>query len=158
MRLRLANSAMRRTLRSSSSPISRKRAVAFVELAAAARRKHRDDDVGHLRDLRHQRQHRFARHLDHAGVSNRAHRHRPGAAVQKSDLAHELRRTERGGQMAFVGIGIDHLDLAFLDIDKAIRRFAGPREKRTRRIGRDLARLAQRLNVRCGQRDSLHFA
>ena len=47
--------------------------------------------------------------------------------------------------MAFVGIGIDDLDLAFLDIDKAIHRLAGPREKRTRRIGGDLARRAQRL-------------
>ena len=51
MRLRLANSAMRRTLRSSSSPINRRTAVAVVELASAARGKHRDDDVGHLRDF-----------------------------------------------------------------------------------------------------------
>ena len=60
--------------------------------------------------------------------------------------------------MAFVGIRIDHLDLAFLNIDKAIDQLAGPCEKRTRRIGSDLAGGAQRLNVRCGQRDSLHLA
>ena len=60
--------------------------------------------------------------------------------------------------MAFIGIGIDYLYLAFLDIDKAIHRLAGPCKKRTRRIGSDFARLAQRLNVRCGQRGSLHLA
>ena len=60
--------------------------------------------------------------------------------------------------MAFVGIGIDHLDLAFLDINEAIHRFAGPCEKRARRIGRDLARGAQRLDVSCGQRGALHLA
>ena len=38
--------------------------------------------------------------------------------------------------MAFVGIGIDDLDLAVLDIDEAIHRLAGPREKRARGIGR----------------------
>ena len=60
--------------------------------------------------------------------------------------------------MALVSIGIDHLDLAFLDVDKAIHRLAGPREKRTRRIAGELARSAQRSNVRCGQRGSLHLA
>ena len=60
--------------------------------------------------------------------------------------------------MPFIGIGIDSLNLAFFNIDKTIRRLAGPRKKRTRRIGSDRARLAQRLNVRCGQRGPLHFA
>ena len=109
----------------------------LLELAAAARRKHRDDDVGHLRNLRHQRHHRFSRHLDHPCVSHCAHRHRPSAAVQKGDLAHKLCRTERRGQMAFVGVGIHHFDLAFLDIHEAIHRLAGPRQKRALRIARN---------------------
>ena len=33
--------------------------------------------------------------------------------------------------MALAGIGIDDLDLAFLDVNEAIRRCAGPREKRS---------------------------
>ena len=37
--------------------------------------------------------------------------------------------------MAFIGIGIDYLNLAFFNIDKTINRLAGPRKKRTRRIG-----------------------
>ena len=59
--------------------------------------------------------------------------------------------------MAFVSIGIDYLNLAFLDIDEAIHRLAGPREKCTRRIGSDPARGAQCLNMRCGQRGALHL-
>ena len=130
MRLRLANSAMRRTLRSSSSPISRR----LPSRSSSWRRRRAENTVMMMSDISGiwdiKRQHRLTRHLDHPGVSSRAHRHRPGAAVQEGDFAHELRRTERRGQMAFVGIGIDDLDLAFLDIDKAIHRLAGPREKR----------------------------
>ena len=60
--------------------------------------------------------------------------------------------------MAFVGIGIDHFDLAFLDINEAIHRFAGPCEKRTRRISRDLARGAQCFDMSRCQRGALHLA
>jgi len=59
--------------------------------------------------------------------------------------------------MAFVGIGIHYLDLAFLDINEAIHRFTGPCEKHSRRIRYDFAGGAQRLNVRCGQRRALHL-
>jgi len=50
--------------------------------------------------------------------------------------------------MAFIGIGIDHLNLAFFNIDKTIRRLARPRKKRTRRVGSYRSRLAQRLHTR----------
>ena len=60
--------------------------------------------------------------------------------------------------MALVGIWIDYLNLAFFDIDKTIHPLARPCDIRTRRIGSDLACLAQRLHVRCGQRGSLHLA
>jgi hypothetical protein len=60
--------------------------------------------------------------------------------------------------MAFVGIGIHNLDLAFLYIDEAIHRGTGSRQKRTCGVARDLARGTQGLNVRRGQRDTLHLA
>ncbi len=60
--------------------------------------------------------------------------------------------------MAFVGIGIHYLDLAFLYVHEAIHRVTGSREKRTCRIARGLARGTQGLNVRRGQRDTLHLA
>ncbi len=60
--------------------------------------------------------------------------------------------------MAFVGIRIHHLDLAFLDINEAIYRFAGPHKQRTRRISPDLARGAQCFDVSRCQRSALHLA
>src|ERR1700677_349939 len=60
--------------------------------------------------------------------------------------------------MALVGIGIDHLDLAILDINEAIRRFTGSSEKHSRRIHHDLARGAQRLDMRRSERRALHLA
>jgi len=65
MRLRLANSAIPRTWRSWSSPISRRLLLWSLSQGSAARRIYGDDDVGHLWDLRHQRQHCFTRHLDY---------------------------------------------------------------------------------------------
>ena len=60
--------------------------------------------------------------------------------------------------MAFVGIGIYHLDLAFLDINEAIRRVAGPRDKRTLGIVGYLAQTTQCFDVRRGEWGALHLA
>ena len=60
--------------------------------------------------------------------------------------------------MAFVGVGIDHLDLAVLDVDEAIDGLAGMGEKGARRIGGNLPLRAQRLDVRGGERSPLHLA
>ena len=62
------------------------------------------------------------------------------------------------GQMALIRVGIDHFDLALFHVEKAIRRFARPGEKGPRRIGADFSRSEQRLDVRCGQRSTLHLA
>ena len=54
--------------------------------------------------------------------------------------------------MTLVGVGIDDLDLACLDVDKAIDRLAGTGEKCAPGIGNDLPLRAQRLDVRRGER------
>ena len=57
--------------------------------------------------------------------------------------------------MTLVRKGINDLDFAFLDVYESIHGLTRPREKRTRWIGGDLARGAQHLNVRRGQRGSV---
>ncbi len=90
MWLRLANSGVdaRRDLPPRRSVAG---AVPVLELPAAARGKDRYDDIGHLGDPGHQRQHRLARHSDHPGVFC-GHRHGRGTAIEEGNFTHKLRR------------------------------------------------------------------
>ena len=53
---------------------------------------------------------------------------------------------------------IDRLDLALFDVDKACDRLTRPGENRTCRMGDRLSCIAQRLNVRRGERRALPTA
>jgi hypothetical protein len=83
-----------------------------------------DEVIGQLRHLAHQFEHRLARGLDHPSIDRGTHPHDIGGAIEKADLAEKLRRAERGFQHPFVGMGIDHLDIAFENVDEAVHRHA----------------------------------
>ena len=59
--------------------------------------------------------------------------------------------------MTLVRVQIDHLDLAFLDINESIARFTRQREKRAGSIRDDFPDGAQGLHVSRGQRRTLHL-
>ena len=133
-------------------------AAAVVELPAASGSKHGDDDVRHLGDLRHERKEGFARYLDHSRIDHRAQRQGGGTAVQQADLPHKLGWANGGRIMAFASKRIDHLDLAFLDIDEAIRLFARLGHDRALGICHDFARRPQCLHMRGGKWCPYHLA
>ena len=60
--------------------------------------------------------------------------------------------------MPFVGIGVDDLDLAILDIAKTVGGLARPGQEGAGRIGLDGARGAQRIHMRRRQWRALHLA
>ena len=133
------------------------RAVTVVELPPAARGKHRDDDVGHLGDLRHQRQHRLARHLNYPRLPNRTHCKRPDPRIEERNLPHELGRPKRGRQMPLVRVRIYDLDLAILDICEPVSRIARLGEKHPARICHRRPRHTQRRNMPLRQRRTRHL-
>ena len=110
-------------------------AVARVELPPPPRGEHRDDDVRHLGDLGHQPQ-----HLRRAAPRSRWCR---ATARMGIDQLPPFRNAispmncvgpSVDGQVALTGERVHHLDLARLDIDEAIGRFAGAGEERPGRV------------------------
>ncbi len=133
-------------------------AAALVELPAASSRKHGNDDVRHLGDLRQERKEDLARYLDHSRIDHRAQRQGGGTAIQQADLPHELGWADGRRIVTFASERIDYLNLTFLDIDEAIRSFAGLGHDRALGVGHDLARRPQRLHMRGGKWCPYHFA
>src|SRR5215469_14012589 len=99
-------------------------AAAILELPAASRRKHRDDDVRHLWDLRNERKEGLARYFDYSRIDYRAQRQRGGTAVKQADLPHKLSWPNGRRIMPLAGERIDYFNLALLYIHEAVRLLA----------------------------------
>ncbi|GJE62298.1 hypothetical protein MPOCJGCO_4431 [Methylobacterium trifolii] len=133
-------------------------AVPRVELSTPPRRENRDDDVRHLGNFGHQPQHLQPRHVNHGGILDRPHGHRPVAAVQKRYFAHELRRPEGRREVTLIRVRIHHFDLARLDIDEPIGRFAGACEERSGRVVPLDPGCSKRRDMRGREGNALHLA
>ncbi len=131
---------------------------ADLQLPAMSGSQYRDDVIRHLGDFGHQTEHRGTGHLDHPGIADGAHGHRPGATAQEADPAHELRRAERERHEALLGERIDHFDLAAHDIREAIHRIAMSCEEHSRAVVHFCAGSSQGPDVRFCQRRTLHFS
>src|SRR6516164_4000177 len=135
-----------------------KAAAAILELPAASGRKHGDDDVRHLGDLRHERKEGLARYSDYSRIDYRAQRQGGGAAVQQADLPHKLSWPNGRRIMALASERINYLNLALLDIHEAVRLLALLGHDRALGICHYLPRRTQCLNMRGGKWGPYHLA
>src|SRR5215472_14428767 len=133
-------------------------AAAILELPAASGRKHGDDDVRHLGDLRHERKEGLARYFYYSRIDYRAQRQRGGTAVQQADLPHELSWPNGRLIVAFAGERINDLNLALLDVHETVRLLALVGHDRALGIRHYLPRRPQCLNMRAGKWCPYHLA
>src|SRR6202007_2505006 len=99
-------------------------AAAIFELPAASGRKHSDDNVRPLGNLRPERQEGLARYFDHPRIACRTQGQGRGTAVQQTDLPHKLCWPNGRRIMALASERIDYFNLALLDVHEAVRLFA----------------------------------
>src|SRR6266404_4792492 len=133
-------------------------AAAIVELSAASGRKHGDNDVRHLGDLRHERKEGLARYFDYSRIDCRAQRQGGGTAIQQADLPHKLSWPNGRRIMALAGEWINYFNLALLDVHEAVRLFALLHHDRALGIRHYLPRRPQCLNMRAGKWCPYHLA
>src|SRR6516162_7348352 len=123
-------------------------AAAILELPAASGRKHGDDNVRHLGDLRHERKEGLARYFDYSRIDYRAQRQGGGTAVQQADLPHKLSWPNGRRIMALASERINYFNLALLHVHEAVRLFARLGHDRALGIRHYLPRRPQCLNMR----------
>src|SRR5215471_8002533 len=133
-------------------------AAALVELRAAPGRKHGDDDVRHLGDLRHERKEGLARYFDNSRINYRAQRQGGGTAVQQADLPHELSWPKGRRVIALASERINYFNLALLDVHEAVHLFALLGHDRALGMRHYLPRRPQCLNMRAGEWCPYHLA
>lgn len=102
------------------------RTGAPLDVLLPPRGEYRDDLIGQLRDTGHEVKHGITSHLDRDGAAHRAHREKVVAPTQKGEFSAELAGTENGVAHPLAGKQVEHLDLAFDDIQKMIHRVAEP--------------------------------
>src|ERR1700745_41975 len=132
--------------------------AAILELSAASGRKHGDDDVRHLGDLRHERKEGLAWYFDYSRIDYRAQRQGGGTAVQQADLPHKLSWPNGRGIMALASERINYFNLALLDVHEAVRLFALLGHDRALGIRDYFPRRPQCLNMRAGKWCPYHLA